>query len=309
MKVIAIDLGGTKVAAAVVDAKGKILQQKKVPTELGGGWRALKKQLIDLCKELQKEEPKVSAIGIGSAGPLDAPAGLLLDPTNFGWSSPLKVNIVKELKAALRLPVKLENDAAAAILAEQWKGGAKQNALVLTLGTGLGVGVTTEGKLLRGGRCLHPEAGHILLRAGDQSALCGCGNYGCAEAYLSGMNFAARAAKKLVEPGISAIEVEQRARSGDPEAIALFAEYSELMAELLQNFIVLYYPQSVILTGSFANAAPLFLPDTKKRLRALLQRRLKTLPLFPEIRVSRLQNKAGILGAAYIALHEDYATV
>lgn len=309
MKVIAIDLGGTKVAAAVVDEKGKLFAQKKLPTELGGGWRALRKQLIDLCKELRAEHPSVRAVGIGSAGPLDAPAGLLLDPTNFGWRSPLKVDIVKELKAALRLPVFLENDAAAAILAEWWKGGAKSNALVLTLGTGLGVGVVTDGQLVRGGRGLHPEAGHILLRAGDKTAPCGCGNFGCAEAFLSGMNFGARAAHKLVEPGISAIEVEHRARAGDPEAKALFREYAELLAECLQNFVVLYYPETVILTGSFANAAPLFLPETKKQLRSLLRRRLKTLPLFPEIRVSRLENRAGILGAAYVALNHDYATI
>lgn len=309
MKVIAIDLGGTKVAAAVVDSRGRLLAERKMPTALGGGWRALRKQLIGVCSDFRAEHPAVKAVGIGSAGPLDASHGLLLDPTNFGWRSPLRVDIVRELKAALRMPVRLENDAAAAMLAEHWRGGAGKNSLVLTLGTGLGVGVLTEGKLVRGGRGLHPEGGHVLLRPSDPSAPCGCGNLGCAEAFLSGKNFAGRAAHKLVEPGISALEVEQRARRGDPEALALFAEYSELLAELLQNFIVLYYPETVILTGSFAAAAPLFLPEAKRRLRALLQRRLKTLPLLPAIRVSKLQNRAGILGAAYIALHSDYATV
>lgn len=309
MKVIAIDLGGTKVAAAVVDQKGKLLTETKLPTALNGGWPTLRKQLVDLCRELRKAHPGVKAVGIGSAGPLDAPEGLLLDPTNFGWVSPLKVNIVRELKRSLRLPVHLENDAAAAILAEHWKGGAKKNALVLTLGTGLGVGVVTEGKLVRGGRGLHPESGHLLLRAGDETAPCGCGNLGCAEAYLSGSNFARRAGRALNAPGISAKEVTERAVNGDRAAIALFQEYAELMAELVHNFVVLYYPETVVLTGSFAAAAPLFLDDVKKKLRVLLARRLKTLPIYPEIRVSRLQNRAGILGAAYVALHSDYATV
>ena len=84
----------------------------------------------------------------------------------------------------------------------------------------------------------------------------------------------------------------------------LFAEYSQLLADYLQNLVVLYYPEQVIFTGSFAAAHDLFLPATEKRLKELLRRRLETLPkLQPKLRLSKLGNRAGILGAAYLAIH------
>src|SRR5688500_16959984 len=85
-KVIGIDLGGTKVLAGVVNSQGKVLAEVRAGTALGGGWPRLKKQLIDICQDLQKAHRGISGIGIGSAGPLHAPSGRLLDPTNFGWS-------------------------------------------------------------------------------------------------------------------------------------------------------------------------------------------------------------------------------
>jgi glucokinase len=266
----------------------------------------LKKQIVEICQSLAKEHGKPKSIGIGSAGPLHAPSGKLLDPTNFGWKAAV-VPITRQLETALKIPVHLENDAAAAVLAEHWKGGAGKNCVVLTLGTGLGVGVIINGKLLRGARGLHPEAGHLVLRPGDKSALCGCGVEGCAEAYLSGMNFGKRSATKLKMPGISAKQIAELARNGNSQAMAQFSEYSEMLAAYILNMVVLFYPEKVILTGSFADAHSLFLPETEARLRVLLERRLKTIPLYPEIRVSKLGNRAGILGGAYVALNKYYS--
>lgn len=306
MKVIGIDLGGTKVHAAVVNEKGKILSERKESTDLGGGWPRLKKQLIAICRELSAGEKGVRAIGIGSAGPLHAPSGRLLDPTNFGWQSPLKVKITSELQAALKIPVRLENDAAAAVLAEHWQGKG-ENIAVVTLGTGLGLGVIANGRLVRGGRELHPEGGHLLLRPGDPSAPCGCGNLGCAEAYLSGKNFTARVAKALGRPEINTLEIISLAQSGNSQVQEFFTDYSTLLAGYLQNLVVLYYPEKVLLTGSFANAHALFLPRAEAELKTMIARRLKTLPILPKVQVSKLGNRAGVLGAAFIALHKNYA--
>lgn len=306
MNVIGIDLGGTKVAAAVVTPKGKILKEIVSPTDLGAGWPGLKKQLVATCRELISLHGKVKAVGIGSAGPLHAPSGKLLDPTNFGWPAAV-VPISRQLETALKIPVRLENDAAAAVLAEHWKGGGGKNCVELTLGTGLGVGVMINGKLLRGSRGLHPEAGHLLLRPGDKTAVCGCGLSGCSEAYLSGVNFGKRAGLALNRPGISAKEVAELAQKNDPAALSLFAEYSDLLAAYMQNMVVLFYPERIILTGSFAYASPHFLAATESKLQKLLARRLLTLPIMPKLSLSRLGNNAGVLGAAYIALHKDYA--
>lgn len=298
--VIGIDIGGTKIAAGIVTEQGKLLREVKAQTHLHDGWPGLRKQLVEICRDLK--DKKTKAIGIGSAGPLHAPSGKLLDPTNFGWHQAKAIPLTTDLQKILRLPVTLENDAAATALAERWKGSGGNDFVVLTLGTGLGIGVICDGQLVRGGRQLHPEGGHILLRSGDPTAPCGCGLFGCAEAFLSGKKFDERAEKKHGEK-LKGTEWANRADSGDKAAKALFAEYSELLADYLVNIVVLYYPKKVIFAGSFAATHSQFLPATRERLASLLSRRLKTIPLLPELRASRLGTKSPILGGAYIALN------
>src|SRR5690606_9793213 len=119
--------------------------------------------------------------------------------------------------------------------------------------------------------------------------------------------FGNRAAAILGKPGISAKDAADLASSGDQAALALFAEYSELLAAYMLNMVTLFYPEKIILTGSFAYAHPLFLQAAEDRLKELLALRLKTMPNFPKIRVSRLGNRAGLLGAAYVAFHKNYS--
>jgi glucokinase len=302
---LAFDLGGTKVWGGVVDARGKILKEARRPTELSRGPTGLLTQLSEMCGELRMGMPKPLGIGIASAGPLDPARGTLLDPTNFftGGKSWGEVKLARELQKRVRLPVALENDAAAAILAEHWKGAARgaKNAMVLTLGTGLGVGVIANGALVRSGRGLHPEGGHITLSAGDSSAPCGCGLLGCAEAYLSGRNFAARFGARNKRPGITGHEVSNLARSGDRAALDAFQEYAERLAQAIHTYVVLYAPERVVFAGSFAESFDLFRPQTVRRLETLLERRRVGHDLMPELMRSTLENRAGLLGGARVA--------
>ncbi len=305
--VLAYDLGGTKVAVGVVDSKGKILEEMRVPAVFDQGKDAVLKQLGELGAGLIQRFPKIKRVGIASAGPLDASKGLLLDPTNFKsehgpWGI---VPIAKILSKRLKRPVSLENDAAAAMLAEHWVGAAKghANAMILTLGTGLGTGIICNGQLVRGGRGLHPEAGHVILRAGDESAPCGCGNLGCSEAFLSGRSFARRARTRFGNPNLSAQDIADLARKGDPRAVAAFDEYAHLMAVAISNYIRVYYPEVIIFTGSFALAADLFLDKTKENLRQLLRwDHSKGETMTPKLEISHLQNSAGVIGGAHVAL-------
>src|SRR5262249_53220706 len=160
-KVLSYDLGGTKVAVGVVDEKGKVLDELRVPVVIQEGKTAVIRQLGVLGNELLRKHRGIKRVGMASAGPVDPVKGLLLDPTNFvtaagGWG---KTPITRLLSEKVKRPVRLENDAAAAILAEHWVGAAKKydNAMILTLGTGLGVGVIANGELVRAGRRLHPE--------------------------------------------------------------------------------------------------------------------------------------------------------
>ncbi len=305
--VLAYDLGGTKVAVAIVNSRGKILREIREPASFLDGKNAVLRQLETLGKTLMAEYPgRVTRVGIASAGPLDPSRGLLLDPTNFKdksgktWGT---VPLAQILAKKLGLPVYLENDAAAAILAETWIGAAKglKNAMILTLGTGLGTGIIANGQLVRAGRGLHPEAGHIPLLFNDRKAQCGCGNLGCAEVFLSGKNFGKRAAARLKNPRLDARAIAELARRKEPEALALFREYATHLAAALRAYVFLYAPEMIVLTGSFAAASDLFLKDAQKQLEWDLRRYREGVDLMPRLKVSALNNEAGVLGAAWVA--------
>lgn len=304
--VLAYDLGGTKVAVGVVNSRGKVLEELRMPVLLEKGPNGVVEQLTELGKELLSRHPGIKQIGIASAGPLDPRTGILLDPTNFSrggkrWG---KVPLAQKLSKKLKRPVTIENDAAAAIMAEAWVGAAKgmNNAMILTLGTGLGTGVIANAQLVRSGRFLHPEGGHMIIRAGDPTAECGCGNLGCAEALLSGNGFARRAAARLQNPGVTGKDVAALARNKYPEAIELFDEYSELMAVAIHNYIRLYAPEVVIFTGSFAATHDLFLSKTRSRLSKMCARMRDGIDMLPRLQISKLNNQAGLIGAGWIAL-------
>lgn len=304
--VLAYDIGGTKVAVAVVDGRGEIREEIRVPIRMHEGKNAVITQLGDLGLQLLKKYPQCRAVGVASAGPLHPEKGVLLDPTNFfvdpekTWG---KVPISSLLSKRLKRAVYLENDAAAAILAECWKGKARsyRNAMILTLGTGLGTGTVVEKQLIRAGHGLHTESGHIIIRAGDASAPCGCGNIGCAEAYLSGKNFATRFRAKYKTAQIEAKEIAQLAREGNRNAREAFREYAELLAITLQNYVVIFAPEIFVFTGSFAAAADLFIEPARRRLEQLLVRRREGIDMMPKLDVSSLENEAGVLGGAYVA--------
>lgn len=311
-EVLAYDLGGTKVAVGVVDETGRVLAAEEVPVLIEKGKKAVLNQLCQLGKKFVKKFNKVEKIGIASAGPLHAPSGTLLDPTNFtskkgSWG---RVPLAKIIEKELGLPTFLENDAAAAILAEHWVGEAKKvnNAIILTLGTGLGTGIIVNGKLVTAGRGLHPEAGHIIINFQEPEILCGCGNYGCSEAYLSGKGFARWASRCLKEnlsgKDLAALARKEKGR-GKGETKDLFEIYGEILAVAIHNFVTIYAPEVVILAGSFSAAADLFLPATRNSLKVLLGRRCQALSLMPKIVVSKLKNQSGLIGGAYVAFHSS----
>lgn len=307
--VLAYDLGGTKVAVGVVDARGKILASKRVPVQFEQGKDGMIRQLAGLGLEFIRQYPKITHVGIASAGPLDPARGVLLDPTNmFSGSERLgKVPIAALLSRKLKKTVILENDAAAAILAECWIGAARgyENAMILTLGTGLGTGLVSNGRLVRAGRSLHTEAGCMIINLDDKSARCGCGNYGCAEAYLSGNGFTRRARVKLGNGKLMAADIAGMARRGDIRARGLFSEYAKLMAVAIHNFVAIFSPEIFVFTGSFAQASDLFLEETRSELSKLIATKCAIIDLMPKLALSTLGNNAGLSGGAFVALQSQ----
>src|SRR5262249_45375455 len=146
----------------------------------------------------------------------------------------------------------------------------------------------------------------IILNYNDESAPCGCGNLGCAEAYLSGRSFGRRARARFGNANLNAKDVADLARNRDPRALAAFEEYARIMAIALHDYTVIYAPEIVVFTGSFADAHDLFLDSTKRHLEQLLARRRVGVDLLPKLKISTLENRAGLIGGAFVALHQHY---
>jgi glucokinase len=308
-KTLAFDLGGTKIAAAVVDERGKIIEETRAPVNVSGGYATLVQQMTDMALPYIKKY-KLKSGAVASAGPLDPIRGTLLNPTNLksdgkGWGV---VPIIRLLEKKMKIKLKLENDAAVAALAEHWVGAGKniQNLLIVTLGTGLGVGVIANGELIRSGRHLHPEAGHIIIDYNDKEWLCGCGNFGCAEAFLSGTNFTKHIAQKIKRDSkLTGEKMVSLARQNDTEILAEFKKYGDRLAIFLYSLIVMFSPERVVLSGGFSHAADLFIKSCEERLSRLLASRKEGLDLNPVIKISTFGDEAGLLGAAYTVFHTN----
>jgi glucokinase len=297
-KILSYDFGGTKVAVGIVDSGGRILDECILMPHFAKGKDFVLKQLIDAGKSFLSKSFEITAVGVASAGPLDPLNGILLNPTNFGgWGA---VELTTILSKHLKKKVFLENDAAAAVIAESRVGVAKglDNIMVLTLGTGLGTGVICNGKLVRSGGFLHPEAGHMVIRHHDTMIRCGCGQYGCAETYLSGKYFAQRYAKQH-DGSYSAIEIAELARENYLPATEAFKDYSKSLTIVLQNYMRIFNPEMFVFAGSFSAASDLFLNQTNRR----LARSIRLLQCnIPKLKVSQLKNRSGLIGASFIAL-------
>ncbi len=303
-KVLAIDLGGTKVAVAAVDGRGRIYDQVREPIDISNGHKSLIIQLIRLINPI-KSKYKLKKGVIGSAGPLDPVRGVLLNPTNMKsngqhWGV---VPLIRELNKNLKINLTLENDAVAAVCAEYWVGAGKNcdNLVVLTLGTGLGVGVIANGHVVRSGRNLHPEVGHIIINYNENKWLCGCGNYGCAEAYLSGVNFSKNLAGLLGRDTLTGHEVVQLADEGNRIVLEEFDKYAIRMAAFLSSIVAMFSPEKIILSGGFSHAKHLFLSNVENKLDKLIASRRAGIDLKPKLVISNFMDEAGILGAAYLA--------
>jgi glucokinase len=297
---LALDLGGTKLELAVVNADGEILTVRKEILNLELGKEKVIAQMARWGLDLIRDYPAVESVGISSCGPLDPKNGLLLDATNLltegkGWGIVPLRDILQE---KFGRPTYLDNDAACCVLAERWLGIGRrrdcENLMVLTLGTGLGTGIICNGQLFRSGRFRHPEAGHTIIAYNDESHPWSCGVNGDSEAFLSGMHFT-KSYNEKHKLNWTAKEITARARSGDPNAYAAFVSYARVMAATLHNYCVIFCPEWIVFSGSFAEAFDIFAPLVRKELATLLVRRQD---IIPELCVSNLENHSCLLGAA-----------
>ena len=299
----AVDIGGTKLALGVVDDQGRVLEKVEVPTDVARGFDHAMREisaLLDACA--QHAAVKLSGIGIGCTGQVDAVTGLLGEVHNLpGWKGG---NPVLSLSGAFGVPVALENDADAAALGELYWGSGKSRSpmIYVTVGTGIGVSVILGGKIYRGAGQCHPEIGHQVID--PAGPLCTCGVRGCWESLASGPAMLTwigkNAPKSYPRESITAKEVCSRAKAGDEWARRAVDYVGYYLGLGLANLVNIFAPQSIVLGGSVMKSAPLFLP----RIQEIIRENCKLVPHErSEIALASLGPDGGLIGAAQVWHH------
>jgi glucokinase len=307
---IGVDIGGTKVAAGVVDPDGNVVEKIRRDTP-GTSARATEDTIAEVVAELRTRYD-VSAIGIGAAGWIDVTGASVLFSPHLAWRhEPLQ----EAVRRRVRLPVVVENDANAAAWAE-WRFGAAQgetHLVCVTLGTGIGGAFVLDGDLQRGRFGIAGEYGHMTIVPDGRR--CECGNRGCWEQYASG-NALVREARELCEvrspvaaellrraggdaAGLTGPLVTQAAKDGDPLAIELLGEIGHWLGLGLANLASALDPGTFVVGGGVCEAGDLFLGPARNTFRHALAGR----GFRPEARILKatLGPDAGMVGAADLA--------
>ncbi|MEN8584285.1 ROK family glucokinase [Burkholderia sp. RS01] len=304
---IGIDIGGTKVAAGVVDADGRILREARRSTP-GSDPRAVEQVIVELVDELSRGS-RIRSVGIGAAGWMDLDGGTVLFSPHLAWrNEPLREN----LQRLLRRPVMLVNDADAAAWAE-WRFGAGQGQdrlVCITLGTGIGGAMVMDGRVERGRFGVAGEFGHQIIMPGGHR--CECGNRGCWEQYASG-NALGREARELALANspvaqellkavdgqadrITGATVTELAISGDAASRELLEDVGDWLGLGLANLAAALDPGKFVIGGGLCAAGELLVAPARKAFaRNLTGRGFRPAA---EIDLAALGPNAGLIGAA-----------
>lgn len=322
---LGIDLGGTRVRAAIGDARGRILRRGEEPTQrdyagvASGQWPAGSRG-VDIADHIAQLITKVAggdlkqveAVGVAAPGPLDARTGVLYHPVNLTSDDvPLKAM----LKERFGVPVRVHNDASVAALGEWLHGGhgPTQHLWYLTVSTGVGSGIISDGRLIEGFNTTAGEIGHTVIDPNGPE--CGCGNRGCVEAICSGTSIA-RSARAALREGrsssllrlagdidaVTAETVAQAAAEGDELARAIFFHAADTLGAAVVNAIHILSPEVIVIGGGVTRAGELLYGPVRDRVRR------KTMELCGRgvrIVAPGLDEDSGLVGAVALAMRES----
>jgi glucokinase len=286
---LGVDVGGTKVAVAAIEA-GKARHAVEHPTSLEST-DSLLAGIESAVGEVTAQAGEPDAIGIGVPSQIEWATGTVLSSVNIPLAG---VPLRDELAARFGVPVYVDNDASCAGLAEAHAVGARE-LVMLTLGTGVGGGIVTGGRIFRGAHGLGGELGHVVVEAdGPECPGSGCPNRGCLEALCSGTALERAAGRK-------GREVVEAARAGDADARAHLDRLGRYLGIGISNMVNAFQPEIVAIGGGLSAAADLFL-DT-----AVAEAGSRALPTLWErttVQVAQAGNAAGVIGAGLLALQE-----
>jgi glucokinase len=293
---IGLDLGGTNLRAAAVDANGKMLQKIWATTDLSRGPEAVMEDMAKAIDALRHSLGSQSLHGIGVAVPgfIRLKEGVIMGSNNLAVLEgfPMRDALQKRLDA----PVILENDANAAAMGEKWIGAGRDvdDLVLLTLGTGIGGGIISDGKILHGFLGMAGEIGHITVVPNGNP--CGCGNHGCLEKHASATAIAALG--RMIGLGdVTSEEVYTLAKQGDVRALAVFEHMGRALGMALALLVNIFNFPLYLISGGPIPAWDVFsipmLAELKQR--SFTYRASKTV-----VAKAELGNEAGLYGAAYL---------
>lgn len=283
-----VDVGGTKILAAVVDAHGQVVHEERTASP-ATHVEAMTESIVGLVRGLAARHP-IEAVGIGAAGYINKDRSTVLFAPNIAWRN---VDLKTEVESRVQLPVVVENDGNAAAWGEFRFGAGRDvdDMVMVTVGTGVGGGIVANGSLLRGAHGVAAEIGHITVMPGGE--LCGCGQRGCLEAYASGTALERRV------PGMTGPQITAAARAGDQSCMEAIAEIGRWLGGGLASLAAVVDPGRIVIGGGVAQAGGLLLDPVRKA----FHQHLTGVGYRPEAEIvsAALGNHAGVIGAADVA--------
>jgi glucokinase len=302
---VGVDVGGTKIAFTAADRNGQVLTELTERTNAREDALTVIGRIADgIERVVQEVDQPVAGIGVACPGPIDPKTGVAVNAVNLGWKN---VPLRDALRARLKLdaPIWLQNDVKAAALGEMVFGTARGESdfVYLAIGTGLGGAAVANGQVVNGATGWAMEVGHMSLN--PKGRPCTCGNFGCAEMYVSGKGFLAGAAEHMLskpeyrDSTITTHRVLELAKRGDPLARSVSDEAAEALGMVMAWCAVTINPSLIVVGGGLGTAAyDLLIPG------ATLALRVRVLPeVYNALRIVKAGVQTSALGPAALVWH------
>ncbi|MEQ6387914.1 ROK family glucokinase [Bacillaceae bacterium S4-13-58] len=308
---IGVDIGGTSVKIAFIHDDGTILAKWEIPTRIENNGQYI---LTDIASSINEhvskynlDKSKLVGCGVGAPGFVDSKEGFVYQAVNIGWKN---FDLSNRLKALISIPVFVENDANLAALGENWMGSGRQSndLMCVTLGTGVGAGIISNGVLISGANGTGGEIGHITVNA--DGAPCNCGRNGCLETVASATGIIRLAIEALNRPEagelkarfeakgeLTAKDVFDAAKNQDQKALEIVEYITKELGLSLSNLAIALNPERIVIGGGVSKAGQFLLDGIEKWFNHFSLGRTKEAVKFV---IASLGNDAGVYGGAYL---------
>ncbi|NLJ87401.1 MAG: ROK family protein [Epulopiscium sp.] len=292
MRILALDIGGTAIKIGLINKNGEIIEKREVPTLAKAGGEALMEKIINIIGEYEN----IDRIGISTAGQVDPLKGKIIFATDNipGWTG---MEIKKRIEERYKIPTTVENDVNSAAIGEAYYGAAigSDSFLCLTFGTGIGGAIVEKGDIYRGCFNSAGEFGHIITHAGGKS--CTCGGKGCYEAYASTSALIRNVKEKLAKEDINGKVIFRYLNEGNTDIKNIVDSWLYEIIIGLVSLIHIFNPSLIVLGGGIMSQT--YIIDYLKE---NLPRYIMPNHSMVKLVQARLENNAGLLGAAHIAM-------